>query len=51
MLNVLRIPVRRGQVLLVLVDLLILFFALPVAVLIRQAGGPADLPPVSADAA
>ena len=47
MLNVLRIPIRRGQVLLLLVDLAILFVSLPVAVLVRQAGGPTNLPPLT----
>lgn len=48
MLNLLRIPVRREQILLMIVDAAIIFVSLPVAVLIRRAGGgPTDLPPVS----
>src|SRR5262245_17927381 len=45
MMSVRRVPIRRQQILLLLVDLAILFVSLPVAVTIRQAGGPEDLPP------
>lgn len=47
MLNLLRIPIRREQVLLAVVDSAIIFVSLPVAVFIRQAGGPTDLPAFS----
>lgn len=46
-MNVLRVPVRRQQILLCFVDVLVLFVSLPVAVFIRGAGGPVDLPPLT----
>jgi exopolysaccharide biosynthesis polyprenyl glycosylphosphotransferase len=47
MLRFLRIPVRRQQLLLLGVDLAILFVSLPVAVMVRRAGTPVDLPAIS----
>jgi exopolysaccharide biosynthesis polyprenyl glycosylphosphotransferase len=47
MLSVLRIPVRRQKLVLLLVDTLLLLLSLPLAVVIRGAGWPRELRPVS----
>ncbi len=44
MLSFLRVPIRRQQLLLGGVDLLILFLSLPFAVFVRGLGAPSDLP-------